>query len=68
MGRAYVPPMTSTFAYLDPGSAGILLQMLGGGVAALAVAIKLFWRRILTFLHLRADDPEAEPASEPDAR
>jgi hypothetical protein len=60
--------MTSTLAYLDPGTAGILLQMLGGGVAALAVAIKLFWRRILRFLHIRTDDPEAETASRPDTR
>jgi hypothetical protein len=59
--------MTSTVAYLDPGSAGIILQMIGGGVAALAVAIKLFWRRILTFLHIRSDDAEAE-ASPPDQR
>ena len=58
--------MTSTFAYLDPGSASLLLQMIGGGVAALVVALKLFWRRILTFLHLRAPDPEPD-ASPPDA-
>jgi hypothetical protein len=42
-------------AYLDPGSASIMLQMIGGGVAALAVTIKLFWRRILRFLHLGRD-------------
>lgn len=60
--------MTSTFAYLDPGSAGMLLQMIGGGVAGLAVAIKLFWRRILRFLHIRTDDPEAEAASGSDTR
>lgn len=60
--------MLSTFAYLDPGSAGLLLQMIGGGVAALIVAIKLFWRRILRFLHIRSDDPDAEAASPPDPR
>jgi hypothetical protein len=58
--------MLGVLAYLDPGSAGLLLQMIGGGVAALVVAIKLFWRRILRFLHIRADDPDAEPASPPD--
>ena len=58
--------MLSVIAYLDPGSAGLLLQMIGGGVAALVVAIKLFWRRILRFLHIRTDDPDAEPASPPD--
>jgi hypothetical protein len=62
--------MISVLAYLDPGSAGLLLQMIGGGVAALVVAVKLFWRRILRFLHIRTDDPDTEAASppEPDAR
>ena len=52
--------MTSTFAYLDPGSASMLLQLIGGGLAAAAVALKLFWRRILVFLHLRRDDDDPE--------
>jgi hypothetical protein len=52
-----------TLGYLDPGSAGIILQMIGGGLAALLVAIKLFWRRILRFLRIRRD--EHEPASKP---
>jgi hypothetical protein len=52
--------MISTFAYLDPGSASMLLQIIGGGLAAAAVALKLFWRRILTFLHLRSDDDDPE--------
>ena len=59
--------MNSTFAYLDAGTAALLLQMLGGGVAALAVTIKLFWRRILKFLHIRTDDPDSDAASPPDA-
>jgi hypothetical protein len=45
--------MLSTLAYLDPGSAGIILQMIGGGLAALAVALKLFWRRILRLLRIK---------------
>ena len=57
--------MNTTLAYLDPGSAGIFLQMLGGGLAALAVATKLFWRRILTFLHIRREDADAEPTPAP---
>ena len=38
------------YAYLDPGSTSMLLQVLLGGLAAVAVVLKLFWRRILTFL------------------
>jgi hypothetical protein len=45
-------------AYLDPGSASIMIQMIGGGVAAAAVTLKLFWRRILRVLHLRRDAPD----------
>jgi len=56
--------MTSSFAYLDPGSASMILQMLVGGLAAVAVSLKLFWRRILKFLRIRREEPEpAEPKS-----
>jgi hypothetical protein len=49
--------------YLDPGSASILLQMIGGGVVAVLVAVKMFWNRILVILHLRPRDPvPTEPA------
>jgi len=59
--------MTTTFAYLDPGSASALIQMLAGGVAGLAVTLKLFGHRILRFLHIKRDDPEpvAPSVSEP---
>jgi hypothetical protein len=60
--------MTSTFAYLDPGSAGVILQMIGGGVVALALTIKLFGRRILRLFRRRTNDPEAQAASRPDTR
>ena len=33
-------------AYLDPGTGGMLLQLLLGGAAGLAVVLKLYWRRI----------------------
>ena len=59
--------MSTTFAYLDPGSASIILQMIGGGLAALAVTFKLFWRRILRFLRIKRD-VEARAPSEPDSR
>jgi hypothetical protein len=36
-------------AYLDPASGSILLQVILGGVAGAAVALKLFWRRIRAF-------------------
>ena len=40
----------TAFAYLDPGTGSLLLQLLLGGVAGLAVIGKLYWRRLLSFL------------------
>jgi hypothetical protein len=51
--------MRATLAYLDPGSSSMLLQLIAGGAAAAAVAAKMFWHRILTFLHIKRDDPES---------
>jgi len=33
-------------AYLDPGSGGLLLQLLLGGVAGIGVLLKLYWKKI----------------------
>jgi hypothetical protein len=33
-------------AYLDPGTGSMLLQVILGGIAAIGVAIKLFWHKI----------------------
>ena len=48
-------------AYLDPGSGSMILQILAGGVAAVAVTARLYWNRILKFLRIRKDDEVAEP-------
>jgi hypothetical protein len=52
------------FAYLDPGSGSMLLQMLLGGIAGVAVSIKMFGKRLLRFFTFwrREEDPaEAGP-------
>jgi hypothetical protein len=54
--------MQSPFAYLDAGSGSMILQIILGGFAALAVSMKLYWRRLTTFLRIRK--PEAEPEGE----
>ena len=53
--------MSAMLAYLDPGSSSVILQLLAGGVAAVAVSAKLFWHRILKFLRIRRDDRDAPP-------
>jgi hypothetical protein len=44
----------------------MILQVLAGGVAAVGVAAKMYWRRITRFLHLRKDEPEDDAASKPE--
>lgn len=43
-------------AYLDPGSGSMILQILAGGLAAVAVTAKLYWTRLLKFLRIKKDD------------
>ena len=38
--------VTDVFAYLDPGTGSMLLQVILGGVAAVGVAIKLYWHKL----------------------
>ena len=44
-------------AYLDPASGSMILQLVLGGVAGLAVAVRLLWRRLLRGLGRRDDSP-----------
>jgi hypothetical protein len=48
----------SILAYLDPGSGSMILQMIAGGTAAIAVSAKLYWRRVLKFFRIRKDDEQ----------
>jgi hypothetical protein len=48
------------FAYQDPGTGSMLLQVILGGVAAVGVAVKLFWYKIRAALGLRKTSPDVE--------
>jgi hypothetical protein len=50
--------MPHLVAYLDPGSGSMILQMIAGGTAAIAVTGKLYWRRLLRFLRIRKSDDD----------
>lgn len=51
-------------AYLDAGTGSMLLQLLVGGLAAIGVAAKFYWRRFLKLLRIRKDEPDAaEPST-----
>lgn len=40
----------SAWAYLDPGSGSMLLQVVLGGLAAVGVAARLYWHRFKRWL------------------
>jgi len=56
-------------AYLDPGSGSMILQILAGGLAAVAVTARLYWNRILKFLRIRKDDEviDSKQQQQPDS-
>ncbi|MFP4537395.1 MAG: hypothetical protein ACLFPA_03760 [Dichotomicrobium sp.] len=51
-------------AYLDAGTGSLILQVLLGGLAGLAVAGKLYWHRLLVFLGIRHPAPAAGAGDE----
>ena len=38
--------ISNAYAYLDPGSGTIILQMLAGAVIGAGIAIRLYWQKI----------------------
>ena len=50
--------MSGLFAYIDPGSGSLLIQGLMGGIAAVVVLAKVYWGRLLRFLHLRKPEDD----------
>lgn len=60
---AFVAGATPAYAYLDPGTGSMLLQLILGGVAGALVVGKLYWQRLKDFVVRRPaggggnDDP-----------
>ena len=50
-------------AYLDPGTGSMLLQVILGGIAAVGVAIKLFWYKIRAAIGLSKKSEAGDEAS-----
>jgi len=50
---------TDAVAYLDPGTGSMLLQVILGGIAAVGVAIKLYWHKLrAAFGMAKKEEPE----------
>lgn len=52
---ALIVPGTA-WAYLDPASGSMILQAVIGGVAAGALALKYYWRRVMGFFGVGDND------------
>jgi hypothetical protein len=50
-------------AYLDPGSGGMMVQLLLGGVAGAVVLVRLYWQQLLIRIGLRRSDPSEKAPS-----
>jgi hypothetical protein len=48
------------YAYLDPGSGSMLMQLLLGGVAGLGVIVRLYWRRLTGVVGVREQVAQGE--------
>ena len=56
------------YAYLDPGTGSMMLQLLLGGVAGALVVGNLYWQRIKSFFGGKSiHDQNNEPAAPSDA-
>jgi hypothetical protein len=54
---------TGAHAYLDAGTGSMILQVILGGIAGLAIAGKLYWHRLLVALGIRRI-PETDEAKD----
>ncbi len=51
--------------YIDPGTGSIILQAIVAGIVGGAVAVKLFWHRILTFFGIKKQTKNDEEHTSP---
>lgn len=51
------------FGYLDPGTGSMIIQVVLGAIAGMAIFFKVFWRRIVSFFK-RPGTETAAPGEE----
>jgi hypothetical protein len=56
---------TAAWAYLDPASGSIFLQLLLGGIAGVSLLVKMYWRKLLAVLGLVKDETSGGDSSLP---
>ena len=51
---------SDAWAYLDPGTGSMMLQVILGGVAAVGVAVKLYWHKLRVAIGLGKKEESEE--------
>ena len=57
----------TTRAYLDPGTGSMILQLLLGGIAGMAIVLKLYWHKFKALFGRRGAKDAALENDGPDA-
>jgi hypothetical protein len=57
---AVLDPDHPAYAYLDPGTGAILLQILFGGAAGALIIFKLYWNNLKKYLGFKSSEQSAE--------
>ena len=56
-------PTKNAFAYLEPGSVSMVLQLLVGVAAAAAVSLKVYWSRLMQLFSKKKREKHYSPSS-----
>jgi hypothetical protein len=67
MAVALAGTAAPAYAYLDPGTGSMILQVLLGGVAGVALVGKLYWHRFLVMIGARPETTDG-PTDQPKPR
>ena len=57
-------PFLEVWAYLDPGTGSMILQLLLGGIAGAVIVLKLYWQRFLTLF--KGNSSDSKPSESDD--
>jgi hypothetical protein len=52
--------LVSALPYLNPGTGGLIVQLVLGALFAVGLTTRMFWSRIKKMLHLKPSEPEGE--------
>lgn len=59
-------PFAEVWAYLDPGTGSMILQLLLGGIAGAAIILKLYWHRFVNLFKRKSFESPSPKSSEAD--